>query len=95
MDFICLCVLCRVEKKKKKIYSPLFTWVSLAGTHPVRTPLSPVLLQKIKLSKISREENQNQYDFHLPPCVLAVVMQSNFVVHKIYIMHLFKKMVHK
>lgn len=29
------------------------------------------------------------------PGVLAVVMQSNFVVHKIYIMHLFKKMVHK
>lgn len=80
--------------RKKYIPSSLFTWVSLAGTQPARTPVSPVLLQKIKLKK-SQEKKTKSNMILTSPHVLAVVMQSNSVVYKIYIMHLFKKMVHK
>lgn len=80
--------------RKKKIPLSLLTWVSLAGTQPARTLVSPVLLQKIKLQKSQEKKTKTNMIF-TSPHVLAVVMQSNFVVHKIYIMHLFKKMVHK
>lgn len=81
---------------EKKIYSFVLTYLGFLGWHPAsRNSFFTSFAPENQTSKISREENQNQYDFFTSPHVLAVVMQSNFVVHKIYIMHLFKKMVHK
>ena len=85
---------CGEKKKKKKSFVVIY--LGFLGWHPSSqnfsfTSFAP---EKSNLQKSQEKKTKTNMIF-TSPCVLAVVMQSNFVVHKIYIMHLFKKMVHK